>query len=174
MAPRNVCIAVDPSETSQHALRWAVRSVINPGDKVSLFTVLHPSPESELKSGVGAVGGGARTAPVAVKPEADPKELQDSTVFLEECKQKVVAEGVKADAVGATVLVAAAGSSADVGREITHTAEACGCESLVMGSRGLGLGKKAMLSMLGVGSVSDYVLHHAPCNVVLFKDKPSA
>ena len=32
--PRNVCIAVDPSETSQHALRWAVRSVINPGDKV--------------------------------------------------------------------------------------------------------------------------------------------
>ena len=42
-------------------------SHVPPPPQVSLFTVLHPSPESELKSGVGAVGGGARTAPVAVK-----------------------------------------------------------------------------------------------------------
>lgn len=53
------------------------------------------------------------------------------------------------------------------GREITKAAEECGCESLVMGSRGLGLSKKALFSMLGVGSVSDYVLKHAHCNVVL-------
>ncbi|EFN52034.1 hypothetical protein CHLNCDRAFT_54617, partial [Chlorella variabilis] len=51
---------------------------------------------------------------------------------------------------------------------------ACGCESLVMGSRGLGLSKKAIMGLLGVGSVSDYVLRNAPCNVVLFKDKPAA
>lgn len=39
-----------------------------------------------------------------------------------------------------------------IGRELTSAAEQCGCESLVMGSRGLGLSKKALMTMLGVGS----------------------
>lgn len=53
------------------------------------------------------------------------------------------------------------------GRAITQHAADCGCESLVVGSRGLGLSKKALMSLMGVGSVSDYVLNHAACNVVL-------
>lgn len=44
------------------------------------------------------------------------------------------------------------GHTAAAGREITRQAEACGCESLVMGSRGLGLSKKALMGLLGVGS----------------------
>lgn len=36
-------------------------------DEVRLFTVLHPSPESELRSGVGTTAGGARTAPIGIK-----------------------------------------------------------------------------------------------------------
>lgn len=36
-------------------------------DEVRLFTVLHPSPDSELRSGVGTTAGGARTAPIGVK-----------------------------------------------------------------------------------------------------------
>lgn len=36
-------------------------------EQVALFTVLHPSPESELKAGVGAAAGGVRTAPIPVK-----------------------------------------------------------------------------------------------------------
>lgn len=168
---RKVCIAVDQSETSQNALEWAVRSMINPGDQVALFTVLHPSPESELKAGVGAAAGGVRTAPIPVKVEADPRELEQTQAFLEGCKQEVVAAGVQAGAVETSALVAL-GNSADIGREITRQAEACGCESLVMGSRGLGLSKKALMGLLGVGSVSDYVLRHAPCSVVLYKDRP--
>ena len=42
--------------------------------------------------------------------------------------------------------------SSGAGREIARHAEACGCESLVMGSRGLGLSKRALLATLGVGS----------------------
>ena len=38
------------------------------------------------------------------------------------------------------------------GRELTLQAEKCGCESLVMGSRGLGISKRALLATLGVGS----------------------
>ncbi|KAL4435195.1 hypothetical protein ABPG77_001877 [Micractinium sp. CCAP 211/92] len=172
--PRKVCIAVDQSETSQNALKWAARSVVNPGDKVALFTVLHPSPESELQAGVGAAAGGVRTAPIPVRVEADPKDLQQTQAFLEGCKQQVVAAGVQPEAVETRALVALLGNSADVGREIIRQAEACGCESLVMGSRGLGLSKKALMGLLGVGSVSDYVLRHAPCSMVLYKDKPQS
>ena len=32
---------------------------------------------------------------------------------------------------------------------------------LPQGSRGLGLPKRALLGLLGVGSVSDYVVHHS-------------
>ncbi|KAI7837136.1 hypothetical protein COHA_009014 [Chlorella ohadii] len=172
--PRKVCIAVDPSQTSQNALQWAARTVVNPGDEVRLFTVLHPSPDSELRSGVGTTAGGARTAPIGVKPEADEVDIRKAQDLLQDCKQKVVAQGVAPEAVATDTLVAVANSAADTGREITTHADACGCESLVMGSRGLGLSKKALMTMLGVGSVSDYVLKHAPCNVVLYKDKPTA
>lgn len=145
--------------------------MVNPGDQVALFTVLHPSPESELQAGMGTTSGGVRTAPISVKVEADPKELVATQAFLEECRQLVVAEGVPAVAVTAEPLVALLGNSADVGRELTSHAEACGCESLVMGSRGLGMSRKALMGLLGVGSVSDYVLRHAPCSVILYKDK---
>jgi hypothetical protein len=38
------------------------------------------------------------------------------------------------------------------GGEIVRHAKDCGCESPVIGSRGLGLSKKAVASLLGVGS----------------------
>ncbi len=53
---------------------------------------------------------------------------------------------------GASLSVAAAAARLTAGREIIRQAEACGCESLVMGSRGLGLSKKALMGLLGVGS----------------------
>lgn len=171
---RKVCIAVDLSQTSQNALQWAARTVVNPGDEVRLMTVLHPCPESELKSGAGSTAGGARTASLGITAEADEADIRKAQDFLEDCKQKVVAQGVAADAVATDMLVAVANSSVDTGRQIANHAESCGCESLVMGSRGLGLSKKALLTLMGVGSVSDYVLKHAHCNVVLYKDKPAA
>lgn len=54
--------------------------------------------------------------------------------------------------VDACLSAAAAAARLTAGREITRQAEACGCESLVMGSRGLGLSKKALMGLLGVGS----------------------
>lgn len=37
-----------------------------PADEVRLMTVLHPCPESELKSGAGSTAGGARTASLGI------------------------------------------------------------------------------------------------------------
>ena len=34
MAERRVCVAVDPSEPSQAALRWAAKTIVRRGDEV--------------------------------------------------------------------------------------------------------------------------------------------
>lgn len=86
--------------------------------------MLHPSPESELAAGVGAGAGGARTAPIHVKVVADAEEQRQSTEFLEECKQKVVAQGVKPHNVSTETLVAVVGASADVGESRRGVARA--------------------------------------------------
>jgi nucleotide-binding universal stress UspA family protein len=50
-----------------------------------------------------------------------------------------------------------------VGRAITEYAAAQGCDGVVVGSRGLGAFRRRLLGMVGLGSVSQYVAHSAPC-----------
>jgi hypothetical protein len=48
-----------------------------------------------------------------------------------------------------------------------------GISHLVVGSRGAGALKRALLSLLGLGSVSDYLVHHAPCAVTVVPTPPA-
>jgi nucleotide-binding universal stress UspA family protein len=47
-----------------------------------------------------------------------------------------------------------------------------GIDHLVLSSRGLGSFKRALYAVVGLGSVSDYVLHHAPCAVTVVPEPP--
>ncbi|KAI7843143.1 hypothetical protein COHA_003314 [Chlorella ohadii] len=105
--------------------------------------------------------------------EADPKELESSKELLHASKERLVSLGVNGSKIDTSIVVASAGDSRSIGREISNYAEDCGCETVVMGSRGLGITKRALFNLLAVGSVSDYVVHHSKCNVVIHKD-PSA
>lgn len=49
-----------------------------------------------------------------------------------------------------------------------------GVDHLVLGTRGMGAFKRALYAMVGLGSVSDYVLHHAPCAVTVVPEPPPA
>jgi Universal stress protein family len=40
---------------------------------------------------------------------------------------------------------------------------------LVVGSRGMGSFKRSLMSIIGLGSVSDYVVHNAPAPVLVYK-----
>lgn len=42
-------------------------------------------------------------------------------------------------------------------------------KQVIMGSRGYGAIKRSFYSLVGLGSVSDYVLHHAHCPVTVVK-----
>jgi len=50
-----------------------------------------------------------------------------------------------------------------VGRTISEYAGEAKADAVVIGSRGLGAFRRRLLGLVGLGSVSDYVAHHAPC-----------
>lgn len=52
----------------------------------------------------------------------------------------------------------------DPGEAIVHVAEKESCDIIITGSRGIGMIRRTIL-----GSVSDYVLHHAHCPVLICK-----
>lgn len=52
----------------------------------------------------------------------------------------------------------------DPGEVIVHVAEKESCDLIITGSRGMGMIRRTIL-----GSVSDYVLHHAHCPVLICK-----
>ncbi|GAB4823035.1 hypothetical protein N2152v2_010081 [Parachlorella kessleri] len=153
--PKSVCISVDSS----------------PGDKVHLVTVIEPSIQSELQSGVDRMRG---LAPGRVHCEADPVLLEKTQQFLARCKEDLAKKGVDSSSISTAPLVACIGNSHDIGRQIVDYTEEAKCESVVMGSRGLGLGKRALLGVFGLGSVSEYVVKHAGCNVIVHKSPLAA
>ena len=56
---------------------------------------------------------------------------------------------------------------ASVGASIVAFCKANGVGHLVLGTRGMGALRRAVYAAIGLGSVSDYVLHHAPCAVTV-------
>lgn len=55
------------------------------------------------------------------------------------------------------------------GESIVKYAKEIRADLVVLGSRGLGGWKRAGMSLIGLGSVSDYCSHHAPCAVVVVR-----
>eukprot|EP00887_Chlorella_sp_A99_P000632 scaffold5.g632.t1 len=62
------------------------------------------------------------------------------------------------------------GGASDVGESIVHYAKANKVDLLVVGARGMGAIKRAVMSFVGLGSVSDYCVHNSACPVVIVKE----
>jgi len=68
------------------------------------------------------------------------------------------------------------GCSSGVGDSLVEFARAKGVDMVAVGSRGMGSMKRSLMSLVGLGSVSDYVLHqlHVPVLVVHTGQAPTA
>ncbi len=100
---------------------------------------------------VPIVAGGARSGgPFAPNdgPAEHRRELEEAITLLRE-------QGIEAESIAA---------SGDPGTAICETAERDGYDTIVVGSRNLAGMKRLLL-----GSVSDRVAHHAPCDVLIAK-----
>ncbi len=143
-APRIVA-GVDGSEPSLAALRWAVRQAELIGATVEAVIAWHYP-----------------LIPVPVGPA--PAAVIDPAVF-EKAADRTVTEAIHTVAgSGSNVHVSAQVREGNAAQVLIDAAE--GANLLVVGSRGHGGFTEALL-----GSVSQHCVHHAPCPVVILRNR---
>ncbi|KAM3278123.1 hypothetical protein ACQJBY_045779 [Aegilops geniculata] len=152
-AMMKVVVAVDASEESLHALSWALDNVVrlHPGASV---VVVHAQHRVDHFVYPVAAHGLAYAPPTALDSMRRAQEENSRRVVaraLDVCRQK------QASATAAVV-------EGDPKEAICEAVEEMRAHLLVLGSRGLGMIKRALL-----GSVSDYLAHHACCPVLIVK-----
>lgn len=65
------------------------------------------------------------------------------------------------------------GHSSEVGNAVNHYAQTHNADAVIVGSRGLGSTARSLLGLVGLGSVSDYLVRHAAVPVVVHKSNAS-
>ncbi|XP_040377528.1 universal stress protein PHOS34 isoform X2 [Oryza brachyantha] len=155
-AAMKVVVAVDASEESLRALAWALDNVIGRrragGVSVVVLHAQHGADHFVYPVAAHAAVAYAPTSAIESMRKAQ-EEISRKVVSraLDVCKQREV------NAMGAIV-------EGDAKEAICQAVEEMHADMLVLGSRGLGKIKRAFL-----GSVSDYLVHHACCPVLVVK-----
>lgn len=147
--PTTVILCADGSDVALQALRSGL-SLLRPPSTIVVVTVVEPADET-LVTGVSGFAGGAM-----------------SPAQYEEMRRESFAEGARVVAKTLDALGIDDGESRVLhghpGPELCDLAAELGASAIVMGSRGRGGLKRVLL-----GSVSDYVVRHAPCAVMVIR-----
>ncbi|RRT53430.1 hypothetical protein BHM03_00036871 [Ensete ventricosum] len=164
---RRIAIAVDLSDESAHAVSWAVRNYLRPGDAVVL---LHVRPTSVLYGADwGAVdlslpaGDDDAENGLAGSEESQRKMEEDFDAFTTSKAQDLAQPLVEAQIPFKIHIV----KDHDMKERLCLEVERLGPSAVIMGSRGFGAARSVSKSRLG--SVSDYCVHHCACPVVVVR-----
>ncbi|KAJ3086314.1 hypothetical protein HK102_013301 [Quaeritorhiza haematococci] len=161
---RKVVFALDGSSHSTHALTWGLQNIVRPEkDHVILMAVGVISTDwQDLVEASMEILGGEDSTTVAEKQAA-----QQAMAIVQE-GESVLTDYFKDDLKQLSYELAALIGD-DPRTEITDFVNDQKVDMLVMGSRGMGMIKRALL-----GSVSDYVVHHVECPVMVIRDNKSS
>lgn len=135
-------VPVDGSENSFRALDQAIFLAKSTGASVTAMHVIESPPTVYVES-------------QKLLDELLANYRAESAKVLDKCKQVANESGVKIE----TAL-----AEGDAASNITGYAHKEGFDLIIIGSRGLGRFKEMVL-----GSVSNKVLHHAKCSVIIVK-----
>ncbi|KAJ3100591.1 hypothetical protein HDU97_002121 [Phlyctochytrium planicorne] len=161
---RVICIAVDDSKYSEHAFNWAMDNLVHtpgsegPQDQVILLNCRPFTLPGPYFSHLGDVAGDFTSTPYENTEWIERMDEQgrlESHDLLKRYGAKVLSKGV------ATRAIALRG---DAREEIAAKTGEVKADVLVVGTRGMGIVKRAVF-----GSVSEYLLHHCKCAVVVPK-----
>ncbi|GAB2272542.1 hypothetical protein Dimus_007365 [Dionaea muscipula] len=158
-----VMVAVDESEGSIHALNWVLTYLPlgggggggDPGETSTLYLVhAHHAFQTYIYPAGPVVYSTPMVMESFTKAEAENSQ-RILAEALQRCTEKNMAKQIKTE----TMML-----QGEPKEMICQAAEQMGVDLLVLGSRGLGLLKRAFL-----GSVSDYCAHEADCPVLIVK-----
>ncbi|XP_057455422.1 universal stress protein PHOS32 [Lotus japonicus] len=159
---RKIAIAVDLSDESAYAVRWAVQNYLRPGDEVIL---LHVRPTSVLYGADwGAVDHNAEDGDGGDSSEESRRKLEDDFDNFTSTKASDLAEPLVEEQIPFKIHIV---KDHDMKERLCLEVERLGLSAVIMGSRGFGASKRAAKGRLG--SVSDYCVHHCVCPVVVVR-----
>ncbi|MCG8368314.1 MAG: universal stress protein [Pseudanabaenales cyanobacterium] len=162
MAFKKILVAIDRSPQADAIFEQALDMAQNLGSSLLIFHGLHP--ESDVRTdyliGVGTLGDLGLYGQTRRRQQAHlQKRIADIHNWLQGYCQDAIIQGIPAD------LMYRIG---EPGPEICEAARNYQVDLIVMGRRGL-----QGLSEMVLGSVSNYVVHHAPCAVLIVQEKES-
>ncbi|XP_050383330.1 universal stress protein A-like protein [Argentina anserina] len=158
-----VMVAIDESDSSFYALTWALDhlfinapSTVEGGEgEVGMVTVVYVTQPLQHCVYPAGTGGATYYASSSVIESVKKAQEESSAALLSRALQICKDRRIKAETL---ILIG------DPKDKICQATEQMHVDLLVVGSRGLGMVKRAFL-----GSVSDYCAHHASCPVVIVK-----
>jgi nucleotide-binding universal stress UspA family protein len=136
---KRIVVGFDGSARARRALEWAA-ALAEEGGTVAVVASVRLAPSA---------GRGPGPDPV------DAEELERRGTLLAEARDLLE---------GASVDVRTVEGIGEPGRVIVDEAAETGADLVVVGSRGLNLAER-----IALGSVSTYVVHHAPCDVLVVR-----
>jgi nucleotide-binding universal stress UspA family protein len=142
---RTLLLCTDGSDRAVDAL-LAGMQVLGPGGRVVIATVIEPG-DPTLVTGTGIAAG---VMSVAEYEQLEDQRVRDARVVLDRVRSALGRPEAEA-----TIVTGAPGPS------LCDLAESLPASVIVMGTRGLGGIRRAVL-----GSVSDHVVRNAPCPVL--------
>ncbi|KAH9520427.1 hypothetical protein Btru_060765 [Bulinus truncatus] len=146
--PRKDLIAIDGSDQAQYAFDWYLKNMYKEGDSVVIVHI------AEYNIDIGIPGRGADVEAIC----AAVKKKNDEIGFLTDTFMNTL----RAKHVPAKLLSLQGDKPGEV---IVKAAKDENVTSIVLGTRGLGKIRRTLL-----GSVSEYVVHHAHCPVTIVRN----
>ncbi|KAI3443365.1 hypothetical protein Pfo_000030 [Paulownia fortunei] len=147
-----VMVAIDDSDESFYPLQWVLDNLLGVGNDESMLTIIHvmePFPHYVFP-GVHAV-----FPTTSIIQSVNKVQEENASAILAHAVHMSTQKMIKAK----TIIL-----EGDPKEMICDVAEQMHVDLIVMGSRGLGKIKRTFM-----GSVSDYVTHHAKCPVLVVK-----
>lgn len=157
-AQRKIGIAVDLSDESAFAVKWAVHHYIRPGDAVIL---VHVRPTSVL---YGADWGSVDLSIVDTENEESQQKLEVDFDTFTTTKASDLSQPLVEAQIPFKIHIV---KDHDMKERLCLEVERLGLSAVIMGSRGFGATKRGSDGRLG--SVSDYCVRHCVCPVVVVR-----
>ncbi|KAL6535852.1 Universal stress protein phos34 [Orobanche hederae] len=157
---RRIAIAVDLSDESAFAVKWAIENYLRPGDTVIL---LHVRSTSIL---YGADWGSSTPTTASNNPfsATSPRKMEEEIDNFTAAKANKLAQPLVDAGVPLKIHIV---KDHDMKERLCLEVERLGLSAVIMGSRGIGALRRSSKGKLG--SVSDYCVQHCACPVVVVR-----